>query len=113
MIRVKFKEWDCKLHLGRYGNDVVALWLNEIGTGEPIATATVNLDGVVDIDEDLEDHFVYIKEWSEGEGMTQALIDAGVIRHDGNKQVVGPYGSFANVCEIIHEDLLKQIYKDD
>lgn len=78
LIKVRFKEWDCILEFGKYGNGRTAISLiGAPGTEdqyEPIATATVNLP-YVECDEDE----VLIKNYSENEGMEEALIEAEII----------------------------------
>ena len=94
-ILVTFKEWDCVLQVGHYPNGRIAMWLIEEGTAENIATCTVNLP-----DDPLGTSMVHIKEWSENEGMTNALMSAGVIKHNYSTVPVGPYGSKASLCEL-------------
>ena len=73
-MRIKFKEWNCKLVFDTYQNYRVCLRLVEEETGEPIATATVNLP-----DEKQEKNEVFIKDYSENTEMLQALINAKVV----------------------------------
>lgn len=73
-MNVKFMSWECKLLFGKYGNGRTAIQLMQVGTGEPIAVATVNIpDAYLDTDE------VIIKDYSENVGMEKCLRDAGVI----------------------------------
>lgn len=71
-MKVKFKDWNCKLAINRYmrGN-MPAISL--VADGEPIAMATINLDIQP------PEGSVWIKDYSENEGMANALIAAGVI----------------------------------
>lgn len=75
---MKFKQWNCDLKFAKYGNGCTAIMLvaaedDEI-PGEPIATASVNLeDGVVGEGE------IAIKDYSENEGMLEAMVDAGIV----------------------------------
>lgn len=72
---IKFDEWRCYLNKGEYPNKRIALELIEIGTGDPIAVATVNIpDQRMDSDE------VAIKDYSENEGMLKALVNAQIIK---------------------------------
>jgi hypothetical protein len=79
---VKFSQWDCLVIKGQYRNNRVALSLvaasddpeNDISAGEPIATATVNL-----VNEDIPDGYAAIKDYSENEGMLDALVKAGIV----------------------------------
>ncbi len=74
MQKVKFKEWDCVLEYGTYNNQRVTIQLNNAEDGMPIATATVNLP-----DLPLPPDHVFIKSWSENEGIREALQVAGII----------------------------------
>lgn len=71
-----FKRWKCHAIYGKYGNGRTAIELIGAGSGEPIAVATVNLP-----QQPLKQTEVFIKEYSENEGMTQALFDADIITH--------------------------------
>jgi hypothetical protein len=86
MYKVRFKSWNCRLVFGRYPNSRIAIQLYNdeplkedgytISPGtELIATATVN---VVDY-EKLGKNQVIIKNYSENEGMLEALINANII----------------------------------
>jgi len=83
--QVLFKSWLCRVVPTKYTNNgSLALTLKEVDTGEPIATATINM-----IDDDaqalIDKHFgyeqipVYIKDYSENQGMLVALQEAGVV----------------------------------
>ena len=73
---VRFKEWICEMKFGRYhGNDRIAIELICHNTGEPIATATVNVPNIP-----LKENEVIIKDYSENQGMFQALFNAGVVK---------------------------------
>lgn len=74
MIKIKFKEWDCFIEVGTYVQSKrLSLTLFDELTYEPIATCTVNVDEVLDLDE------VAIKNYSENEGMLDSLIKAKII----------------------------------
>jgi len=71
---IKFKQWECAVIFLSYGNGRTAISLDEVGTGEPIAVASVNLpDATINEDE------VIIKNWSENEGVLEALVEAGIV----------------------------------
>lgn len=76
-FRTPYATYECYVELGEYenGNTAIQLWTEEDG---PIATATVNLGEVLPKDQ------AYIKDYSENEGILEALSQAGVI-----KQVIG------------------------
>ena|ERR1700748_245893 len=74
-MNIQFKQWNSKLETGMYQGGNVALKL--IGLDLPIydnlvAVASVNLPGL------LKDE-IAIKDWSENEGMYEALLNAEVI----------------------------------
>ena len=73
MRKVKFKQWDCILEVSEYSNGGIALLLNDADDGEPIATASVWIEGI-------PEGCVAIKDYSENEGMTDALINAKIIK---------------------------------
>lgn len=73
---IQFRDWDCMLEVTTYANNGrIALNLIEVDSPyELVACATVNLpDAEVGMNE------VLIKDWSENEGMVEALQRAGVI----------------------------------
>lgn len=74
---VDFKNYKCEVSTSHYKNGRVALLLSE--DGQPITVATVNLP-----DEDLKPNEVAIKNYSENEGILDALIEAGIVEspHD-------------------------------
>lgn len=94
--KVKFKEWDCVVVLGKYANNRTAILLKDENDGEPVATATVNLP-----DNFLQEGYVHIKEWSENSGITADLEKAGIVKSTGLRIPVGPYGSYAILCKLL------------
>lgn len=74
MIQIQFKEWTCTLSFAKYSNGRTAITLSDAEDFMPIAKATVNIP-----EAHLEDDEVLIKDWSENEGIYQALVKAGVI----------------------------------
>lgn len=59
---------------GYYSNNRKAIRLIDGDSGEPIATATVNLPAV-----ELAENEVVVKDYSENQGMYVALLDAGIV----------------------------------
>lgn len=94
---VRFKEWICELQFGRYhGNNRIAIELVDYKTYEPIAFATVNVPSI-----ELKENEIIIKDYSENQGMFQALFNAGVVklnRIDRNSQWVD-----FHICELLIE----------
>jgi len=73
-IKTKYiSEQDVVLEYGEYGNGRVAIQLASVD-GEPLCVATVNLPNA-----DVPDGHVLIKNYSENEGILDALVKAGVI----------------------------------
>ena len=76
----KFNIWDCEIVKHKYSNGRTALQLvsavdvDDVYKGEPIATATVNIPEM-----DLKENEVIIKDYSENEGMLEALVAAGIV----------------------------------
>jgi len=75
MKTIKFKDWNCFVEINKYAqNDNNAISLYEIGTGELIVVATINLPGVR-----LNPDEVIIKDYSENEGMLKTLVKAKIV----------------------------------
>lgn len=69
---VKFKEWTCEVRQAHYGNGRIALELyNHEGS---IAIATVNCPHV-----EIPSDCIVVKNYSENEGMLEALQEAGIV----------------------------------
>ena len=79
MKPIRFMQWDCVIEKSRYGNGRTALILNDARRGEQVAVATVNLPDVPAGPND-----VFIKNYSENEGMLKALAEAGVVKATGD-----------------------------
>ncbi|MES2515194.1 MAG: hypothetical protein V4580_13670 [Bacteroidota bacterium] len=71
---VKFKRWICFVEMGAYPNDRKAIELINAKNGEPVLVATINVPEVI-INEDE----VIIKNYTENEGVLEALIKAKVV----------------------------------
>lgn len=69
-----FKHWPVVARPGYYDNGRKAIQLVHAEDGSPVAKATVNIP-----DAPLEEDEVHIKTWSENEGMTKAMVEAGYI----------------------------------
>ena len=84
----EYAGFDCEILIGRYANNATALRIIAAETernqllgvfpGEPIAVTTVNAN-----DCKLGKNEVLIKDWSENEGMADALAKAGVVELTG------------------------------
>lgn len=71
---VKFKRWICFIEMGIYPNDRKAIELINAKNGESVLVATINVPEII-INEDE----VIIKNYTENEGVLEALIKAKVI----------------------------------
>jgi len=69
-----FGGFTCELQLDYYPNGNKSIRLIDTRDGSPVATATVNLDGV-----ELPANQVMIKDYSENKGMLAALRDCKVV----------------------------------
>lgn len=76
MKQVKFKQWICDVSLGKFYDGTPAIRLHgaegTLDEFEPIATASAYVA-------DLADGEVAIKNYSENEGMLNALVEAGIV----------------------------------
>lgn len=75
-MQVKFKQWQCVAEFARYNTSKrTAIRLLDENDRSLIAVATVNIDAAK-----FPANFTLIKNWSENEGMVDALVAAGVIK---------------------------------
>jgi len=70
--RVNFAGYECEYTIGEYANGGTAIRLVDVNDGYPVATASVWI-GNLFVDE------IAIKDYSENEGMVEALVNAGII----------------------------------
>lgn len=70
MEKVKFKQWECDVLKGKYGNGNIALQL--VDDEGVVATATVNI-------RKLEHGMAHIKDYAENAGMLVSLAQAGIV----------------------------------
>lgn len=78
-------------------NDNVALMLMDID-GAPYGVASVNLDNVPLMD---NKNFTHIKNWSENEGVLEALVEADLVEEIGVRTATG----------FVQADLVRLKYK--
>lgn len=102
---IRFKEWDCVLDKCKYAeNDNTAILLYGVDDYSPIATAIVNLSI------SLPENQAYIKDYSENEGMLEALKKVGVV-----KKVIGcgssGYIDMIPLCELDLDVIAKLMIK--
>jgi len=105
---VKFLGYECVVEKHKYANGRPALELIDAGNGEPITTATVNLPHLP-----AGPNRVFIKDYSENEGILSALVAAGIVKPTGETVQSG----FVEVpvCELqppFREQTLSEILAD-
>lgn len=99
-MKVQFLNDHCGTQWGYYDNGKLALQLVATGEdedsmpGEPIATATVNTDHRIDLDE------ILVKDDSENEGMVEALISAGIVEPSFTVVHIGSYRTRCARCRL-------------
>lgn len=71
---MKFNGYDCSVKLNRYANNRAQLHLYDKEDGCPVAVATINVPN-----EDILPGEVIVKNYSENEGMYEALLEAKII----------------------------------
>ncbi len=91
-IKSKFTNEEVRLLFRKYGDGSPAIQGTSLD-GEPLFTATVALD------KKPTDGHVFLKGWSENEGIPEALVEAGVVELTGRKVPTG-------YCEAIEAKLL-------
>jgi hypothetical protein len=74
-MKVKFKEWNCDVNFRNYGNSGIAICLDDVIDGSPVAVASVNLEGIAEVNKGE----IAIKDYSENEGMLDTLVNAGIV----------------------------------
>lgn len=102
LVQVKFKTWNCFAIGGKYRNGRKGIRLYDYDGGEPVASATVNL-----VDHKLPEGYVHIKNYSENEGMTESLVEAGIVDKPVNSFDCGWPGIKVDTCKILDESLWK------
>jgi len=92
---VRFAGYDCVVRIDRYasgGNTALSLY--DAKSGDPVATATINFPDIPLLRDQ-----VFIKDYSENEGMLAALEEAGIVRKMGVYVPTG-IGSLP-VCQLL------------
>jgi len=72
-----------RLDFGHYGNGSIAIQGYSSLTGEPMFVATVALDEIP------PDGCIFLKGWSENEGIPEALRKAGIVEFTGDEIETG------------------------
>jgi len=74
---VTFKQWTCKIVKRVHNDGTTAIELIDAATGEPVACPTVSC-ACVGLAK-LKPGFILLKDYSENEGMLEALTSQGVV----------------------------------
>lgn len=101
---MKYKQWECELQIGYYGNGNTAIQILDKEDYGLITTATVNLG------DKLPENQAYIKDYSENEGMLEFLKKTGIVN-----KVIGYKSSgyiIAPLCEL-NMDVIKNNNQED
>ena len=91
---VKFKKWECSLAFGEYQNGRTILFLKDNATLEDVLCASVNLPN-----EALRPNEIAIKNYSENEGVLDALIKHKVVSKP--KRYVNLTHVSVPICELL------------
>lgn len=105
-MKCKFKEWSCVAIAGAYGNGNKAIQLIDPEDGEMVATASVNL-----IEEKIDSDVMFIKNYSENEGMAGDLINANIIYPEPIHSVKA--GFVTVLAYRLTPQALREIFKED
>ena len=106
MRTVQFKNWRCRLYLASYSDGNTALSMYDTEDGSAIACVSLNLVPVEP--ELLEDRaLIYLKDYSENEGMLDLLIAEGIVERTGRYRQSGYIE--APLVRIIDPELVAEI----
>lgn len=85
-MKVKYKKWNCIIEWSIYSqNDNIAIILLDEKTKELVTFATTNTSEKTDWTK------IQVKDWSENEGIWQALVNAGVIEDKVIRTIASGY----------------------
>ena len=106
MRTVQFKNWRCRLYLASYSDGNTALSMYDTEDGSAIACVSLNL---VPVEPELLDDraLIYLKDYSENEGMLDLLIDEGIVERPGRYRQSGYIE--APLVRIIDPELVAEI----
>ncbi len=76
-VKSRYFSGEVELQFGKYGNGSIAIKAFDLPGGDPAFTATVA------VDEMPSDGCVFLKGWSENEGVPEALEKAGIVEFTG------------------------------
>ena len=106
MTTVQFKDWRCRLYLASYSDGNTALSMYDTEDGSAITCVSINLAPVEA--ELLEDRsLIYLKDYSENEGMLDLLVAEGIVERTGHTRQSGYIE--APLVRIIDPELVAEI----
>jgi hypothetical protein len=82
--KVEFCGFTCSVEISMYPSGNISVTLNDVEDGCPVATATINTN----VELPSKRHIV-IKNYSENEGILEALEEAGIVRRTGGFVAAG------------------------
>jgi len=91
---IVFHDHSCRVQIGRYAKDRLAISLMDAHIGEPIARAAANLP-----DEMLAADEVCLKSWGENEGLAEILMASGIVQDTGRRAWAGRVS--VPVCRLV------------
>ncbi len=92
---ITFSGFTCNVNITEYRDGNAAISLDDATDGSPVATASVNIP-----EAKLPTGFIFIKNWSENEGMLDALVSAGIVEDTGRTFPCG--FTDANLCKLVN-----------
>jgi len=95
MNPIQFCSCPCVVQKHQYVEGGQALLLVHAIEGDPVAKATVYVEGVK-----LAPDEAIIKDYSENEGMLEVLVGAGIVEPTG-RTVALPHGIVAPICRVL------------
>jgi len=84
-MKFKWKNWTGTIQASSYRHDNSEAWIFQTEDGEPIATLTVMLEDAGPPPPGC----LYVKDWSENEGVLQALVEHGYVYDTGQRIPTG------------------------
>ena len=97
---VEFYETKCIISIRQYDNKRIAIELLALKDKTPFAVASVNLP-----DFEIEKNMVFIKDYSENDGMLRTLVEADIVKDTGE---TAPSGFVDVPLCILNEKIYKE-----
>jgi hypothetical protein len=82
--KVEFCGFTCSVEISMYSNGNTCVTLNDVEDGSPVATATINTSAELP-----SKRHIVIKNYSENEGILEALEEAGIVKQTGSFVAAG------------------------